>query len=154
MNCAHCMRGEQENKDLDYQAVDKLLDQVSWIGTLTLTGGEISLNVLAMSHILKKCQENDICVSNIYFVTNGKKVTDDFLLNVLKWDAYTKECGDGELNALALSEDDFHDYIPSENIDLLSGLKIFNRSDTKVDWDITPLLNLGKAKNLHGYPKR
>lgn len=78
MNCAHCMRGEAQNIDIPFEVIDKALENVSHIGNLTLTGGEISLNPPAISYVAQQIIKRGINVDNIYMVTNGKLVTADF----------------------------------------------------------------------------
>ncbi len=43
MQCAHCMRGEQEDSSLSSNTIEKIFSQTSKIKHLTLTGGEPSL---------------------------------------------------------------------------------------------------------------
>lgn len=60
MCCAHCLRGDAENVDIQEKYIDAFLDSFSnggYIGTIIFTGGEISLNIPAIRYILKavKC---------------------------------------------------------------------------------------------------
>ena len=47
MHCAHCMRGDAQNADISEGKLSKFLSQVNFIGSLTITGGEPTLNVNA-----------------------------------------------------------------------------------------------------------
>ena len=47
IKCAHCLRGDSQNKDIDLKYIDILLDQVNYIGHFCPTGGEPSLNIKA-----------------------------------------------------------------------------------------------------------
>ncbi|MEE0992539.1 MAG: hypothetical protein UH542_06135 [Bacteroidales bacterium] len=51
-------------------------------------------------------------------------------------------------SAIALSQDKFHEKIPDKNIRKLSLLKVFNAGDKKVNWDLFPLIESGRAVNL------
>lgn len=53
MSCAHCMRGDMQNVDLSHQDIRNVLKYVKDIHSLTLTGGEPSLNPEAIRYILK-----------------------------------------------------------------------------------------------------
>ena len=40
MCCAHCLRGEAQNMDMQKETIDKLLDQTDSISMVTFSGGE------------------------------------------------------------------------------------------------------------------
>lgn len=42
MCCAHCLRGEAQNMDMQKETIDKLLDQTDSISMVTFSGGEPS----------------------------------------------------------------------------------------------------------------
>ena len=154
MNCAHCLRGDAQNVDIDYEVIDRVLDKTEAIRSITLSGGEISLNVSAMEYILNACKTRGISICDFYFVTNGKVVKEEFLMTILKWFCYVAECGgETECCGLALSKDDFHEKIPFENEMLLKGFS-FSVDDKVTDFKRIGLLNCGRARNLTGYPKR
>ena len=54
MACAHCLRGDAQNVDMSHEIIDRALENVLSIGSLTFTGGEPSLNVDAMRYTLEK----------------------------------------------------------------------------------------------------
>ncbi len=51
MQCSHCMRGHAENHTISKEVVDRLLDEVSVVGRLLLTGGEPFLEPEMMDYI-------------------------------------------------------------------------------------------------------
>ncbi len=154
MSCAHCLRGKAQKKDMSFDVIDKALEMAASINCITFTGGEPSLNVPAIMHALDVCKQRSIEVYNFYIVTNGKEVSDEFLLALLRWNAYTAMCGSEEdFNGVALSRDVFHDYVPPENEKLLRSLSFF-REDKFTDWEDIPLINAGNAKTLSGFTKR
>lgn len=154
MACAHCLRGEAQNVDIDYAVIDRVLENTLEIQSLSFGGGEISLNVEAMNYVLKRCKELCIPVYSFYFVTNGKNVSEEFLSSILHWYAYAIECGgDGEGCGLALSKDQFHEAVPFRNEALLSAFS-FSCKDKVQDFSTRTLLNVGRAKTLVGYEKR
>lgn len=151
MGCAHCMRGNAQDKDITEAVVDCALAGIEHIGCLTLTGGEPSLNVPAIRYITKRIKELKIDLGSVYMVTNGKEVSDEFMLACLELYMLTY---DNEFNGLALSIDQFHETVPKENINKLSKLAAFNMEDKNVDFKKVPVIDLGRAEFLNGYRKR
>lgn len=155
MNCSHCMRGTAQCKDITRDIIDRTLDSVECIDSIVFTGGEIALNLEAVKYILEACKKKGVLVYNFYAVTNGKVVTNDFLMTMCDWYCYTLECGgDPEYSGLALSSDIFHEDIPDINVDKLRCLSFFREEDKDVDWHAVKLINLGNARNLIGFSKR
>lgn len=150
MRCAHCLRGDQMNLDIDTKYISKLLHHTSAIGSLCFTGGEPTMNLHAIKYTRKLCEKLGIPVSNFYIVTNGKKVTMDFVEELLKWYAY---CDDTDMCGIALSKDDFHEKIPAANEALLRGLSFF-REDKFTDFTSVPVINMGRAQSITDYAKR
>ena len=159
LQCAHCMRGDAQEKDLNINALDRLLCKTECIDTLVLTGGEPSLVPEICSQVLTLIKAHMIPVNSFYCVTNGIVVTDAFLKTMLDWYLYT--CNyEGEYSTLALSSDIFHktnELNPAtrqQNLTRLRSLSFFNETDKKTDWNKAFLINIGRAKTLKGYAKR
>lgn len=132
MCCAHCLRGDAENVDIQKKYINAFLDSFSgrrYIGTIVFTGGEISLNIPAIRYTLKAVKERNISVGSFYMVTNGKAVDkmEDLALASLEWWNYCDE-KDEYLCGLCISSDNFHEEISDESASILSGLK-YNRDD-------------------------
>jgi len=151
MHCEHCLRGEAQDKDISFEAIDRLLESTDAIWELTLTGGEPSLNVPAIEYITKRIQERDIELGNVFIATNGKEVSDEFLLACMKLFMITHE---KDLNMLALSQDMFHEDIPQGNIEKLEQLAVFDKECKHADFNRVALIDLGRAKDLDGFTKR
>ena len=149
MHCEHCLRGEAQNLDIPFSTIDKALEQVDSIGILTISGGEPSLNVPAMRHILDVCRERQIPVDGFYVITNGKSVTKEFVLLCLEWYVYVVvECnGDAECCGVAMSEDAFHEEVDNNAAAMLQGLA-FYRDSHKTDYSKVLLINEGRAKAI------
>lgn len=148
MNCAHCLRGEAQNMDIDYKYIDVLLKDVASIGNVTFSGGEPSLNVAAMEYVLEKCKELYIPVGSFYVVTNGKTNPLALVLTCLKWYAYCDD--EDDICGVALSRDMFHDDIPREHEILLRGLSFF-REDKFTDFNHQSIINEGRGADLGGF---
>lgn len=154
MCCAHCLRGEAENVDIQADYYDQLLKHTGWIDQLLFTGGEPSLAVCHIRKFRELCCQYKIPVMGFYVVTNGKEIGMDFLEEMLKWYAYCMACGgDSFMCGVALSKDDFHSSIPEQNEQLLRGLSFF-RTDKFNDFKNGYLINLGRARELVSYRTR
>jgi sulfatase maturation enzyme AslB (radical SAM superfamily) len=150
MGCAHCLRGDSQNMDIDLNYIDQFLNGVDCIGNITFTGGEPSLNVIAIEYVLRKCQELGIGVGSFYIVTNGKENALELAIASLKWYAY---CDDrDEMCGLALSKDMFHGEIDNENENILRGLSFF-RNDKFTDFNRVSIISDGRAIEIDGFKK-
>ena len=147
MSCAHCLRGEAQNMDIDKKYIDKLLEDVSNISYILFTGGEPSLNIEAIEYTLQRCQELNISVGGFYIVTNGKNNVLPLTIACLKWYAY---CDDYEdIYGLALSRDMFHDEIDKDAEKILRGLSFF-REDKFTDFNHVRIISEGRGAELSG----
>lgn len=124
MACNHCLRGEQENKDVSYMDIGLLLDQLTYIGQVTFTGGEPSLNVSAIEFFLTEVKRRDIRIGFFYIATNGKKISVDFVMVCLKLYSY---CDEKDMCTVHVSNDIYHQNEGSYNTELLDGLSFFRR---------------------------
>lgn len=79
MRCGHCMRGEAEDRDINLDDVDALLEQVEIINSLELTGGEPLLNVGAINHIAYGIAKRGILLFRLQIVTNGLLYDEEFV---------------------------------------------------------------------------
>lgn len=84
MCCAHCLRGDAENVDIQEKYIDAFLDSFekgAYISSLTFTGGEISLNIPAIRYTLKAVKERGIAVGSFYI----KYIPEVYYGNKLIW---------------------------------------------------------------------
>lgn len=117
MFCEHCLRGKQQNINLDLKYVDELFKQIDYINTITFTGGEPSLVPEKITGIIELAKKYNIGINSFYIATNGKQVSNDFLLSVMQLYLY---CDDNEISQLKISQDNYHDEINRENEKLLT----------------------------------
>jgi len=107
MSCGHCLRGCQQNIDIEQRYITGVLENgVDQIGTVTFTGGEPSLNCRAIRHFINECQRLNISVSAFYIATNGKETTDEFMQTLL--DLYLF-CDEKDYCRVDISDDYYHD---------------------------------------------
>lgn len=155
MHCKHCIRGDAENKDVSRETIETLLKNTESIDHLTFTGGEPTLNIEAIKDTLALCKKYKIPVYDFYIITNGKEVTNEFLLTCIDWYCYCLSWEDCEnFSSVELSTDDFHEPIPEENKNKLRSLSFF--ADRYADFTKVYLINTGRAGNINpnDYKKR
>ncbi len=84
MKCAHCLRGDAQDVDIDYKYIDELLDQTEVIGHLSITGGEPTLNLDALEYILNGLCKRGIPLLEFGLITNGLIYSERFI-DLIKW---------------------------------------------------------------------
>lgn len=151
MRCAHCMRGAPERKDVDFHYIDLLLKDIEYISSLLITGGEPTLNAKAIRYIADVLRERGISLGGVSLITNGKSVPDDF---ISAYASLLSLSTDEECNYLAVSQDVFHEEIPSENRRKLSIFRAYQPTGHHYDWKHMRIVDLGRAKRLSGYLKQ
>jgi len=125
MDCNHCLRGEPEKMDVCTYDTRALLEQCEHINSIVFTGGEPSLNSEAIETVLEQCKSLGVSVGSFYIATNGKAITEHFVLTCLRWYAY---CDDNEeMTSVYVSNDGHHQEQGSYNTELLDGLSFFKR---------------------------
>ena len=112
MTCAHCMRGDAEDTDIDHRHIRNLLQHLRRIRRFNITGGEPSLNPRAIRYILKQLKSFDIRVEDFYIVTNGSlsSISQSFIDACSALYAYQEDKDQNEFHhMLEMSDDRFHD---------------------------------------------
>lgn len=107
LSCEHCLRGEPQNLSMKEEYLRNLLSQVSYISTVTFSGGEPTLpsGMKAIDMFIDLCYEYNVSVGSFYIVTNGKKWRTDFPR--LIWRLHNL-CDDNEVSGIDVSGDQFH----------------------------------------------
>lgn len=114
MKCAHCLRGNAQNKNMSKEVMLQALSNVSYIHAVTFGGGEPTLNFDMIWYFIECCRMLDIEVGNFYIVTNGKSYHKE-LEDVC--DALYNFCTDNEISGLTVSDDEFHrEWQPNRNL--------------------------------------
>lgn len=142
MRCKHCLRGEAQKKDIDLFIIDQALMQIDNIYSLTFTGGEPSMNVPAINHTLEKCRELSIGIGSFYIATNGKNISEEFVLTCLRLYSYSEE---KDMCQVSYSNDQYH--TGGKDTELLSGLSFFHNRYEK--GRIDSLIFEGRAVSLN-----
>lgn len=79
MKCAHCFRGDAQDVDIDFEAIDNLLDQTEIIGYLEITGGEPTINLDALKYILNGLCKRGIPLFGFSLYINGLIYSERFI---------------------------------------------------------------------------
>lgn len=110
MSCAHCMRGDAQNTDINHQYIKNILKNFRSIQHFNITGGEPSLNTKAMRYILKQLKLYNIHVNDFYIVTNGSpsSISKEFIDICSELYEYQEE-KDENCHMLEMSDDKYHD---------------------------------------------
>jgi len=154
MSCDHCLRGEQQNIDLDTSYVSKLFDQVNYLRTITFTGGEPSLVPHIISKIIDIAKEKNVVIGRFYIVTNAKIVTTEFMEVLLKCFLYCTEIDD-EIKCLSISNDIHHGALEDiqENVRKLLAFRFAEKrheEDYYNYYDENTMINEGNASLNYG----
>ena len=106
LECEHCLRGCQENKDMQKSTIDTLLNTASSINNLTFTGGEPLLVPDTIIYIIDSIIEKNIYVNTFFLATNGLVFNNDLFLKLIEFYLY---CEYPEGCNIAVSIDPYHD---------------------------------------------
>ena len=142
MTCSHCMRGEAEPVDIHPRVLEAITKQVDYIGIVTFTGGEPSLNPRAIDLFIQCCKKYNTEVDSFYITTNGKKYSDAFLLSLIKLYSF---CSSNEASMVVVSNTPFH--APEQNREEIKKLESFKFVPTKrLRLQYSHVKNMGRAK--------
>lgn len=101
LNCRHCFRGEARNKDISREIIEKVFDEVKYVGTLDLSGGEVFLAYEHLKMLLEIAKEKEVKIESCSMLINGT-IYDERIYKLL--DEFF-----GEDYQVGISSDDFHD---------------------------------------------
>jgi len=152
MKCAHCLRGDAQKRDIHKEYITKVLEDVSSIGSLTITGGEPTLNIPAIRFILNELKRLEIPVDYFYMVVNGRKTCQsiDFLHLLIEMYMYQNE-KDECLPMIQMSNDKYHSHPneQKESKEFLSMLSFFScRND---EYKMSNIIAEGRGYDLGGF---
>jgi len=105
MKCEHCLRGMAQKVDMDFEIINKLTQQTDKIYSLTLTGGEPSLNADAIGHLRHAMYFHCCELGNFWLTTNARFFKPDFY-DEIQW--LYGVCSEKEACVLTISGDQFH----------------------------------------------
>lgn len=152
MKCAHCLRGDAQKRDIHKEYITKVLEDVSSIGSLTITGGEPTLNIPAIRFILNELKRLEIPVGYFYMVVNGRKTCQSIeflhlLIEMYMYQDEKEEC----LPMIQMSNDKYHSYPneQKESKEFLSMLSFFSCRDD--EYKMSNIIAEGRGYDLGGF---
>lgn len=171
MNCAHCLRGEQEDVDMSMETMKKAFDLFDEVCEITFTGGEPSLNVPLINAAIDLMQKKNMSPSSFFIATNGKENVDellaasDRLYYMCQETTSTKPVGydaishmydylkEEYMGSIALSCDNYHEPIPLGNVIKLMSRSYFSAAKIQKFDNEHKVIDRGRAYGLDA-PKR
>lgn len=149
MRCEHCMRGAAQRVDIQKKYITEFLHNVDSIYTLSITGGEPSLNVDGIRFLLKELKRLKIEVNNFYIVTNGSRSSMSQPFIDVCMDLYRhqeQKVSDGEYYPmLQMSDDEYHNQeLHHKVVGTLDVYKFFSVRNNRYNKD--NLLKEGRSK--------
>lgn len=136
MHCDHCLCGDAQEMDMQKATIDKILDKVDSIESVTITGGEPSLNIPLIRYFFEEAEKRGKLPGSFYIVTNGKAHMLDLAHLILDWYAKFEE---PELCGVAISQDVFHEIEWEDErnapVNYLTGLSCYRPDDKKHDYN-------------------
>jgi hypothetical protein len=115
--CDHCLRGDIENVDLQQEYVDTLFSKLSYVGSVTFTGGEPSLVPEVIGYAIDAAEKYGVTIGNFYIATNAINITDAFLLVIMRLWCF---CDDNEISQVNWSNDEFHPDMDTSKLEAFS----------------------------------
>ena len=139
LSCSHCLRGEAQPLDMSEHTMSALVTQLDSISTLTFSGGEPSLRPKAMAFFRELCAGARVDVGSFFIATNGVKIKDEFVLELLRWRAL---CEDKKGCSVRVSEDYFHQECRNYRSlfiedTILGGLSFLEKSNEGADYGVS-----------------
>lgn len=132
LQCDHCLRGEAQDRVIQNHQIEALFNQIEYISTLTITGGEPALHPEKIMVILQIAQRLNIRIGSFYIATNGTIASDAFIKALLDLWCY---CVDNEVSMVDISNDVYHEFeyddpgLIAQNIKRLQALSFVELRD-------------------------
>ena len=148
--CIHCCRGKCQNIDLTKEIVDAFFDNndIIYIGTLSFSGGEPSLNAEIVEYIVDKLIEKKIEYGHFIASTNGLVYSEKLIKALYKLNEYGKVFKNTSKDVCGIffiSDDQFHSKPCAKSIQGYSKYKFFTPYRGERNMDLNNLLPYGYA---------
>ena len=125
MRCDHCMRGEAESLDMNFEIIDKLFESGIRFNNITFTGGEPALFPQAIQYFVDRLKDTRRSIDHFYIKTNGKHESMKMATALLELYFLSDN---QEACTLDVSRDQFHEgYTDPE---LYAGLRFYHESNS------------------------
>lgn len=101
LDCRHCFRGESCNLNISKEILEKIFDEVKFVGTLDLSGGEVFLAYEQLKLLLDIAKEKRCIIQSCSMLINGT------IYDQRIYDLLNEYFGDNF--QIGISDDDFHE---------------------------------------------
>ena len=101
LDCRHCFRGESHNVNISKEVLEKIFNEIKYVGTLDLSGGEVFLAYDQLKLLLEIAKEKGCLIERCSMLINGT-IYDQRIYDLLN--QYF-----GNNYQIGISYDDFHD---------------------------------------------
>lgn len=111
MECAHCLRGDYQNKDMSREVITEIRSKINGVGDLTLSGGEPTIAIEVLENIAQMLEfPYSPEVNFMFMATNGKTIKRG-LFNIME--RIIMQCSDPHECRICLSNDEYHtEFLP------------------------------------------
>jgi hypothetical protein len=154
LSCSHCLRGYSQQLDIDNKYITNILEQIKKndinLSDVTFSGGEPTLNLSAINHFIAECKRLNITYGMFYIATNGNNLGIDFIHTCLELYAIAEN---KEYCQVSLSNDIQHDYIEDSELELIKGLKFFDKKHEDDNYDYYRHGGIREGNFLENYPE-
>lgn len=153
MKCSHCMRGDAQNINLNIDVINKLFNnkefEIKKINRLSITGGEPTLNAVAILKIIREILNKKIKINSFVMVINGSIYNIDLVKGLNLLYKYYLDNEDKNQFELICSRDQFHIYQKADVLSKYNELPYFINNEIIINNN--QILCLGRAyKNKIG----
>lgn len=113
LKCAHCYRGDAQDKDITPEIIDAFLDHTQAIYQLSFVGGEPTLNLKGMRYFLESMKRHNVFLTSVAYVTNGIVRTQELIDIIRDYSAYIRPFVLPEIDIktavkISISNDQYH----------------------------------------------
>lgn len=146
MQCAHCMRGEEQDVSMSSDCIEKIFSQTRYIKHLTITGGEPSLVPDLIMWITYYAKKYGVEIYDFFCATNAKKYSEEFVKHL---NGLYEICKHKIGCCLTISTDQFHDNADPRAWAEYKKLKYYVPINEKWHLDKGDIISEGRAKTFH-----
>lgn len=143
MRCAHCMRGEPEDKTIGTSILERLFREVRHIEHLGLTGGEPALVPEQIEWIVHLAKRWGCTIGHFFCATNGKAYSPKFAEALEKLYRY---CIQKDQCTLSISFDQFHEPADPKAVEQYRRLPFYKPVNEQRTLAPNEILSDGRAK--------
>ena len=144
MNCAHCMRGDAQDVQINFDVIQTLCEKTRRIEHLNITGGEPSLEPLALRYFLFYLKNYNCKIGAFFCATNAQKYSQEFADILTELYRY---CEHPELCMLTISIDQFHSDADPLALKEYRKLPFYNPINEKGNIPKSNILDEGRAND-------